>query len=131
MSIFIVESTLCLCQLVYRYGSQSALLLCYGTIGKSRHVVEIDYSVAWSGVDDEAVVESGVVGIQLTIHHPCVAIELVDAVDNGSSVGAFAADGIEAEEVSGVVLLERYDNLVLVNRVGGNVASVAADARCP
>ena len=130
-AVFVVEGALEFGQFVGGDGQQSALLGGDGAGAVGGHVVQIDEGVAGRGVEGEAVVQSAAVHGEFAVHHPGVAVELVDARDDGGGVGAFAADFIPSGDVARVVGAIGHHDLVLVGLVGGEVAGVALQARAP
>ena len=131
MSIGSVECAFGLRQLVDADGHQSALLGSDGGRLIRAYIIYIYNGIARRRVDGEAVVERSVVGVQLAVHHVAVAAQVVDAADDGCGIGSLALYLVPTEEVTRVVGTEGHDDLVLVYRVGSNIARIAAQSLAP
>ncbi len=95
------------------------------------NVVDINERVAGGGVEGETVVERCVVSVDFAVHGVGITVEIVDAANHRSCVGALTVNGVPSEDVTGVIGAVRDDNLVVVGGVGRVVAGVAAQAAAP
>ena len=112
-------------------SQQSALLAGDGAVRIATHIIEVDDSIARCGVDGEAVVECGIIGIEFTIHGVAVATQVVNAAHHRCSISTLTTHAVPSEQVTRIVGAVRHDDFVLVGTIRSDISRVALQARAP
>ena len=130
-SVGVVESALRAGELIGGDGQKAAAPTLDGAALQASDMVHIDDGITACGGQHETVFQRGIVGVQPAVHRKGVVFEVIDATDDRSGIGAFAADVVPADEVARVVGAVGTDDLVAVGGGVGEVAGVALQTVAP